>query len=72
MPRKPASNNLPVRRKAEGQLERIDDSQWRDIERAARLVLRFNDKPLTLAQAKRIGDRLKINWRTVYRYRDRC
>ncbi len=71
MPRKPASNNLPVRRKAEGQLEQIDDSRWRDIERAARLVLRFNDKPLTLAQAKRIGDRLNINWRTDYRYRDR-
>lgn len=71
MPRKPASSNLPVRRQADGQLEQMDDSQWRDIERAARLVLPFDDKPLTLAQAKKIADRLNINWRTVYRYRDR-
>ncbi len=71
MPRKTASNTLPARRQAEGQLEQIDDSQWLAIQRAAQLVSRFDDKPLSLAQAKKIADRLGINWRTVYRYRDR-
>ena len=71
MPRKTASNTLPARHQAEGQLEQIDDSQWLAIQRAAQLVSPFDDKPLSLAQAKKIADRLGINWRTVYRYRDR-
>ena len=60
MPRKTASNTLPARHQAEGQLEQIDDSQWLAIQRAAQLVSPFDDKPLSLAQAKKIADRLEV------------
>jgi putative transposase len=67
-------NSRAIRRPVGGQtpaLKGVDASQWKRLEKIARAIRSLGAKPLTKTHAEQLAARFDINWRTVYRYRQR-
>ena len=71
MPKKSHAKPLPVRGHAPGPLEAVDAAQWKRLETIARTIRSLGTNPLTKTRAEQLAARFDINWRTVYRYRQR-
>ena len=71
MAKRPAAKSLPVRGRRAGRLEQVDEKRWKLLERAAQTIRSLGDEPLSRIGAERLAKRLSVNWRTVYRYRER-
>lgn len=71
MAAKPTAKALPVRGRTVGRLERIDEEHWKRLDRIARSIRSLGDSPLSRQAAERLAKRLRVSWRTVYRYRER-
>lgn len=68
---RPPAKSLPVRSLAPSPLERVSDSRWKHMERAAQAIRALGGTPLTRQRAERLGLRLGVHWSTIYRYRAR-
>jgi putative transposase len=71
MAKKSHAKPLPVRGQAPGPLEGVDATQWKRLERIARAIRSLGTNPLTKTRAEQLAARFDINWRTIYRYRQR-
>ena len=52
-------------------LKAVDAAQWKRLEKIARAIRSLGTNPLTKTRAEQMAARFDINWRTIYRYRQR-
>jgi len=71
MTKKPVARSFHVHGQAAGPLEAIEDDKWQRLEGIAQAIRSLGANALTKAHAERLAEQLGINWRTVYRYRQR-
>ena len=69
--KKPIAKSLPVRGRSPGRLETLDDDHSKQLDKIAQTIRPLGDSPLTQTRAQHLAKRLGVNWRTVYRYRQR-